>query len=78
MVFAAAPSQDEVLLALAETELVAWERVNAFQMDEYLGLERGAVRHTLYSEISERYPATILRRHAHVVLFLDEESAGHG
>lgn len=34
-----------------------------------------AVRHTLEEEIGERYPATILRRHARAVLFLDEESA---
>jgi glucosamine-6-phosphate deaminase len=37
-----------------------------------------AVRHTLYDEISERYPSTILRRHANVVLFLDKDSGGHG
>jgi glucosamine-6-phosphate deaminase len=34
-----------------------------------------AVRHTLYDAISERYPATILRRHPHVRLFLDKDSA---
>ncbi|HET6252893.1 MAG TPA: 6-phosphogluconolactonase [Puia sp.] len=33
-----------------------------------------AVRHTLQEAISERYPATILRRHPRAVLFLDEES----
>ena len=34
-----------------------------------------AVRHTLYEEINERYPSTILRRHADAVLFLDRDSA---
>jgi glucosamine-6-phosphate deaminase len=34
-----------------------------------------AVRHTLNDEISERYPSTILRRHADAVLFLDRDSA---
>ena len=37
MVFAAAPSQDEFLAALREMP-VEWARVNAFHMDEYLGL----------------------------------------
>ena len=34
-----------------------------------------AIFHTLNSEISELYPSTILRRHDHVTLFLDEDSA---
>src|SRR5580658_7715052 len=33
-----------------------------------------AVRRTLYEEVSERYPATILRRHPKAVLFLDINS----
>ncbi len=41
VVFACAPSQDEFLGALADgrTNPVAWDRVTAFQMDEYVGLE---------------------------------------
>ncbi len=42
IVFAAAPSQNEFLEALAKDELIPWEMVNAFHMDEYLGLEAGA------------------------------------
>jgi glucosamine-6-phosphate deaminase len=39
MVFAAAPSQNEFLDALAElTADLDWRRVEAFQMDEYIGL----------------------------------------
>jgi glucosamine-6-phosphate deaminase len=34
-----------------------------------------AVRRTLNEDVSERYPATILRRHPRVTLFLDEDSA---
>ncbi|HLI92494.1 MAG TPA: glucosamine-6-phosphate deaminase [Puia sp.] len=37
-----------------------------------------AVWHTLHSEICERYPSTILRRHPNVALYLDEDSGGHG
>ena len=38
MIFAAAPSQNEVLAALACDKEIPWERVNAFHMDEYIGL----------------------------------------
>lgn len=39
MVFAAAPSQDEFLSYLAAEKEVDWNRVNAFHMDEYIGLD---------------------------------------
>jgi len=42
MVFAAAPSQNEFLAALADQEGLDWERVEAFHMDEYLGLSADA------------------------------------
>ena len=38
MVFAAAPSQNDVLKHLLEED-VEWGRINAFHMDEYIGLE---------------------------------------
>lgn len=38
MIFAAAPSQNEVLAALAADKRIPWERINAFHMDEYVGL----------------------------------------
>jgi len=41
VIFAAAPSQNEFLAALCK-ENVAWERVNAFHMDEYIGLPEDA------------------------------------
>lgn len=39
IVFAAAPSQTEFLKCLSEEEGIAWNRVNAFHMDEYIGLK---------------------------------------
>lgn len=41
VIFAAAPSQNEVLDALVNSE-VEWNRVNAFHMDEYIGLDANA------------------------------------
>jgi glucosamine-6-phosphate deaminase len=34
-----------------------------------------AIYHTINSDISELYPSTILRKHNHAVLFIDEDSA---
>jgi len=34
-----------------------------------------AIHHTINSEISEKYPSTILRRHDNAILFIDEDSA---
>ncbi len=44
MIFAAAPSQNDFLKALLEDAEIDWTRVNAFHMDEYIGLEMGAVQ----------------------------------
>ncbi len=41
IVFAAAPSQNEFLKALKNKDL-DWSRVNAFHMDEYIGLDKNA------------------------------------
>jgi glucosamine-6-phosphate deaminase len=42
MIFAAAPSQSEVLDALVAAPGIDWHRVSAFHMDEYVGLPSGA------------------------------------
>ena len=42
MIFAAAPSQNEVLASLAADPEIPWNRVNAFHMDEYIGLSADA------------------------------------
>ena len=39
MIFAAAPSQNEFLAALAEEPDIDWGRINAYHMDEYVGLD---------------------------------------
>lgn len=38
IIFAAAPSQNEFLQNLIMQEGIEWERINAFHMDEYIGL----------------------------------------
>lgn len=40
MIFAAAPSQNEFLEALSSAKEVDWRRINAFHMDEYIGLDK--------------------------------------
>ena len=42
MVFAAAPSQNDVLKSLTQDKDIEWNRVNAFHMDEYVGLPADA------------------------------------
>jgi len=42
VIFAAAPSQQELLEALQQAPGIAWNRVNAFHMDEYIGLPADA------------------------------------
>ena len=38
MIFAAAPSQNEFLETLSSSDHIDWQRINAFHMDEYVGL----------------------------------------
>mgnify|MGYP003299788178 CR=1 FL=1 len=42
VIFAAAPSQNEMLDTLVKSEGIDWSRVNAFHMDEYIGLAADA------------------------------------
>lgn len=42
IIFAAAPSQNETLEALKQEEGIDWSRINAFHMDEYIGLSPDA------------------------------------
>lgn len=42
MIFAAAPSQNEVLASLIKEKDIDWSRINAFHMDEYIGLPADA------------------------------------
>lgn len=38
MIFAAAPSQNDVLASLITYEDIEWQKINAYHMDEYIGL----------------------------------------
>src|SRR3712207_1948045 len=42
MVFAAAPSQNEVLDVLVGARHIDWARIDVFHMDEYVGLPPGS------------------------------------
>ncbi|MEL7587577.1 MAG: 6-phosphogluconolactonase [Prolixibacteraceae bacterium] len=42
IIFAAAPSQNEFLEALTGQPEIEWQRINAFHMDEYIGLSENA------------------------------------
>jgi glucosamine-6-phosphate deaminase len=59
IVFAAAPSQNEMLAALCKENDIDWSRVTAFHMDEYIGLTTltprrfGAwLRHAIFDQLS--------------------------
>ena len=57
VIFAAAPSQNDLLAALVAEASIDWSRVNAFHMDEYLGIAPGhpaSFRHYLASHLFER------------------------
>lgn len=41
MIFAAAPSQNEMLAGLLNSPIIDWSKVNALHMDEYVGLPEG-------------------------------------
>lgn len=42
MIFAAAPSQNDVLASLVASKKIDWSRVHAYHMDEYIGLPADA------------------------------------
>lgn len=42
IIFAAAPSQNEMLQTLADDEAIDWSRITVFHMDEYIGLSDDA------------------------------------
>jgi len=59
MIFAAAPSQNETLETLCAAEGIDWSRVNAFHMDEYIGLPEDAPQTFvtyLYDHIFSKLP----------------------
>lgn len=44
MIFAAAPSQNEMLQNLLNSNCIDWSKVNAMHMDEYVGLPEGSAQ----------------------------------
>lgn len=59
IIFAAAPSQRELLSSLSQEKDVNWRRVNAFHMDEYVGLDKNAPQsfaHFLNEHIFNKVP----------------------
>ena len=65
MIFAAAPSQAEMLAALSVAEGIDWRRVTAFHMDEYVGLAPAAPERFatwLDGNLFERVPFAAVHR----------------
>lgn len=63
IIFACAPSQDEFLAALTAEPAIAWPRVTAFHMDEYVGLPASHpanFRHYLRTHLIARVPPGIV------------------
>ena len=59
VIFAAAPSQNEVLASLVADRDIDWSRINAYHMDEYIGLDADAPQgfgNFLRAHIFDRVP----------------------
>ena len=59
VIFAAAPSQNEVLAALVADAEIEWSRIHAYHMDEYIGLSSEAPQgfgNFLRAHIFDRVP----------------------
>ena len=59
VVFAAAPSQNEFLAHLGDDRAIDWSRIDAFHMDEYLGIapdHPASFRRYLHEHIIDRVP----------------------
>lgn len=48
IIFAAAPSQIELLFSLSQEKDINWSRVNGFHMDEYVGIDQNALQSFAY------------------------------
>ncbi|WP_408008525.1 glucosamine-6-phosphate deaminase [Pseudalkalibacillus sp. A8] len=66
MVFAAAPSQNEVLSYLAQDKRIDWSRIVAFHMDEYIGLEESAPQ-TFSRFLSEKLFDLVKPKEVHLI-----------
>ncbi|MBJ7881659.1 6-phosphogluconolactonase [Gelidibacter salicanalis] len=66
IIFAAAPSQDSMLDYLTKSTLIDWNRIVAFNMDEYIGLKPNApelfssyLENALFSKVPIKHKNTI-------------------
>ncbi len=66
MIFAAAPSQNEMLCNLLASKQIDWSRVNAFHMDEYVGLPEGD-SHTFGVYLKEHIFGKVAFRSVHYI-----------
>jgi len=66
MIFAAAPSQNEMLENLLASKKIDWTRVHALHMDEYIGLPQGDA-HSFGSYLKEHVFETAPFRSVHYV-----------
>jgi glucosamine-6-phosphate deaminase len=62
MVFAAAPSQNELLDYLAASQQIDWSRIEAFHMDEYVGLAPAAPQRFAHFLTEKLFKKVNLRR----------------
>jgi glucosamine-6-phosphate deaminase len=58
IIFAAAPSQNDFLSSLIHEDNIEWQRINAFHMDEYIGLSKEApqgfgnfLKHAIFDKV---------------------------
>ncbi|HOO66466.1 MAG: 6-phosphogluconolactonase [Bacteroidales bacterium] len=66
MVFAAAPSQNEMLDYLAASQVIEWDRITAFHMDEYIGLN-GASEQLFSKYLERRLFSRVRFRNVHLI-----------
>lgn len=66
MIFAAAPSQDSMLSSLVKSKLIVWEKITAFNMDEYIGLKNGA-KELFASYLEENLFSKVNIKHKHLI-----------
>lgn len=71
IVFAAAPSQNEMLAFLATAEGIDWSRIDVFHMDEYVGLAPDAPQRFAYFLTTKLF-ARVTPRHVYLI----DDSAG--
>lgn len=81
VIFAAAPSQNEVLASLVADKDIEWSRINAYHMDEYIGLAADAPQgfgNFLRAHIFDRVPFASVNLIDCSAIDADAEAARYG